>query len=47
MSLTKVLIKTLVGVMNVLFKKKNQSAFIKGRFLLDGMLVVNEVLDYE
>ncbi|GAU51438.1 hypothetical protein TSUD_413380, partial [Trifolium subterraneum] len=42
--LAKVLAKRLAAVMNSIISK-NQSAFIKGRFLADGVVVVNEVVD--
>jgi hypothetical protein len=29
-----------------LLTSKNQSAFIKGRLLVDGVLVINEVVDW-
>ncbi|MCI31889.1 RNA-directed DNA polymerase (Reverse transcriptase) [Trifolium medium] len=41
----KVLTKRLGLVMDSLISK-NQSAFIKGRLLVDGVLVVNEVVEW-
>ncbi|MCI32863.1 transposon TX1 putative protein, partial [Trifolium medium] len=42
--MAKVLTNRLAKVMNVLIAS-NQSAFIKGRNLVDGVLVVNEIVD--
>lgn len=43
--LSKVLAKRLAGVMNSIISS-SQSAFIKGRNLVDGVLVVNEIVDF-
>lgn len=42
--LSKVLAKRLAGVMNSIISS-SQSTFIKGRQLVDGVLVINEVVD--
>jgi len=43
--LAKVLAQRLAGVMNSIISK-SQSAFVKGRNLVDGVLVINEVVDW-
>jgi hypothetical protein len=43
--LAKVLARRLAGVMNTIISP-SQSAFLKGRHLVDGVLVVNELVDY-
>jgi len=43
--LAKVLARRLAGVMNSIISP-NQSTFLKGRHLVDGVLVVNELVDY-
>jgi len=43
--LSKVLAKRLSGVMDSIISK-SQSAFIKGRHMVDGVLVINEVVDW-
>jgi hypothetical protein len=43
--LSKVLAKRLAGVMNSIISS-SQTAFIKGRNLVDGVLVVNEIVDF-
>jgi len=43
--LAKVLARRLASVMNSIISP-NQSAFLKGRHLVDGVLVVNELVDY-
>lgn len=43
--LSKVLAKRLAGVMNSIISS-SQSTFIKGRQLVDGVLVINEVVDW-
>jgi len=43
--LAKVLARRLAGVMNSIISP-SQSAFLKGRTLVDGVLVVNELVDY-
>lgn len=42
--ISKVLIAILSSVMNKLISP-NQSAFFKGKFLVDGVVVVNELVD--
>jgi hypothetical protein len=43
--LAKVLARRIAGVMNSIISP-SQSAFLKGRHLVDGVLVVNELLDF-
>jgi len=43
--LAKVLARRLVGTMNSIISS-SQSAFLKGRNLVDGVVVVNEIVDF-
>jgi hypothetical protein len=43
--LAKVLARRLASVMNKIISP-SQSAFLKGRHLVDGVLVINELVDY-